>query len=149
MKQTKFVIGGVKLYQTKGFDFSEELCSLFVKFLVQTNQVQAAAQTIVKPSYRIGSWLTKKSLDQLSSALLENNKLELAVAVLKTTSDRGLKIASDETISAVVKATAAAGAEEKYNEVLAVVTAVSDADKAAAVAAQFPLVAATTEAASS
>jgi hypothetical protein len=142
-KHTKFVFRGVKLFQSRGFDFSEELCSLFVKFCVQNNQAKAGAQIITKPGYRIGSWLSRKSLDQIGNALLSSNNVDLAASVLKTTAERGLKVASDDLIASVLKSTAAAGAEDKYKDVIAVATTIVGAEKAATLANKFPLVTAT------
>lgn len=87
----KYAVEAVRLFESKGHDFSEEVNSHFVSACLRGDNPQAAAEMFVKRSYRIGAWSTLKSIDKLVSAMDETSHSALLKDVLLVLGNKGVR----------------------------------------------------------
>jgi hypothetical protein len=86
------MVKGLRLFQAQSHDFSEELCTLYVRQSLHFKETASAAKLLAKRSHRIGAWLTPSSLTTIFGALLELKEVELTLSLLESTFMRGLQI---------------------------------------------------------
>eukprot|EP00602_Paraphysomonas_sp_CaronLab_P004631 CAMPEP_0185017780 /NCGR_PEP_ID=MMETSP1103-20130426/676_1 /TAXON_ID=36769 /ORGANISM="Paraphysomonas bandaiensis, Strain Caron Lab Isolate" /LENGTH=194 /DNA_ID=CAMNT_0027547347 /DNA_START=198 /DNA_END=782 /DNA_ORIENTATION=- len=90
-EDAKYAGLAVDWFQEKGYDFTEELNSVFVKTCVQGNQPEIAVKRFVYAKGRMGSWSTASSLNYLFGSLLEKGDAESMVNVLSTVVPKGVR----------------------------------------------------------
>lgn len=83
---------GVDWFQEKGFDFSEELNTLFVDACVRGNMPEVAVSRFIYGKGRIGAWSTPKSLNKLFESLREKKDAQAMVNVLETLIPKNVRI---------------------------------------------------------
>jgi hypothetical protein len=91
-KDAKYAGLGVDWFQEKGFDFSEELNSLFVNACVRGDKPQVAVSRFVYGKGRIGAWATPKSLNKLFESLRAKNDAESMVKVLEALIPKNVRV---------------------------------------------------------
>ena len=92
-KHIKYVVFAVRLYERKGYDFTEEINSLFVKACIRGGSPDVAATELAKYKYRIGAWTTTTSLNRLLEALKSSPDAKLTSQLMQTLSLKGLVFA--------------------------------------------------------
>ena len=106
----RYAVEGVKLFQTKGHDFSEEVNSHFITACIRGGNPQAAAELMCIPKHRIGAWSTLTSIGRLIDALDEEKDAELLKNLLFVLAPKGVKFSE----SAVIKCLDAAVKTEAF-----------------------------------
>ncbi len=91
----RYAVLGIELYQRKGYDFSEELCSHFVRACVMGKSPETAVNVFSKYKNRISAWLTATSLQSLLVSLIEQGKIEQAVQTVEMAVRKGVRPAPD------------------------------------------------------
>lgn len=95
----------MKLYQRSGFDFNQEICSLFIKVCTESGKPELAADLLSKHEERIGSWLTRKSMTNLINQLVSNeNGVGIASKVIVVSWMKGVYAATPEIVELVKSA---------------------------------------------
>ena len=100
-----YITHGVRMYQTKGQDFSEDIASHFIRACLRVENPKAAAVECSKYKNRIGAWVTPKPLHLLIAKLVEINEIEAIVNMLDTVSKKGAisKLESFEILMPAIK----------------------------------------------
>jgi hypothetical protein len=95
-EHVKYAIGCVNVYQTKGSDFSEEICSHFVRACIRGQNPKAAAEIVSVYKYRMGAWITATSFHVLIEDLIKNqDNNEILMSTIDTVLSKGLVPAKD------------------------------------------------------
>lgn len=87
----KYALKGVEYFQLKGNDFSEEVCTLFVRTCVMCGNPETAANEFLKQNHRIGAWLTQASFKVLIESMREKCQAKLLVEVLEMVVKKGFR----------------------------------------------------------
>lgn len=94
----KYAVLGIQLYQRKGHDFNEELCSHFIRACVRGNKPSAASELIIDFSNRIGAWASATSFHHLVEALLKVEDKSLLIPTFEMVVRKGLKPAANTLV---------------------------------------------------
>jgi hypothetical protein len=104
----------VDWFQEKGFDFSEELNSIFVRVCVDGGRPEIAAERFVYAKGRIGSWSTPSSLLKLLTALKEKESFESIIQVTHTITPKGVR-PNVNSFEIVLEACVKANSKDNYD----------------------------------
>jgi len=94
----KYAVLGIQLYQRKGHDFNEEICSHFIRACVRGNNPNAAAELIIDFPNRIGAWASATSFHHLVEAFLKAEDNALLVPTFEMVVRKGLKPAENTVV---------------------------------------------------
>lgn len=81
----------VDWFQKKGYDFSEELNSLFVKLCVDSNKPEIAAERFVEKKGRIGSWSTPSTIYKLFASLQSKKRYNFIIDIAHVVIPKGVR----------------------------------------------------------
>jgi hypothetical protein len=100
--EAKYAALGVELYQRKGQDFSEEICSHFIQACIRSKGTHLAGKIFLDKRNRISAWASPKMLANILTHLEEDHQtaLEVTLAMAK----KGL-VLNEEVFSRVLKVT--------------------------------------------
>jgi hypothetical protein len=107
-----YITHGLRMWQKKGQDFSEDVASHFVRACLRAENPKIAAEICAKYKYRIGAWLTPKPMTPLVEELVKKNEIEVLISMFITISLKGV-IATKESFSLLFDAMSA---DKKYEE---------------------------------
>lgn len=97
-ENVKYAVLGVQLYQRKGYDFNEEICSHFIRACVRGNNPKAAAEIIVDFPNRIGAWASATSFHHLVESFLKAEDSSLLIPAFEMVVRKGLKPAANTVV---------------------------------------------------
>lgn len=83
---------GVDWFQEKGFDFSEELNTLFIDACIRGQKPEVAVSRFIYGKGRIGAWSTAKSLNKLFEALRDKKDAQAMVNVLESLIPKNVRV---------------------------------------------------------
>jgi hypothetical protein len=116
-KDVKYAGAGVDWFQEKGFDFSEELNTLFVDACVRSKKPEVAVSRFIYGKGRIGAWSTPKSLNKLFESLREKNDAQGMVNVLEALIPKNVRV-NNVTVILCLTACCEAGSRDLYQRVV-------------------------------
>jgi DNA phosphorothioation-dependent restriction protein DptG len=90
-EDVKYAALAADWFQEKGFDFTEELNSMFVTKCVEANQTNLAVTRFLYRKGRIGSWSTPSSLYRLLSALQVQEDHDSIIQLVQTLTVKGVR----------------------------------------------------------
>ncbi len=93
----KHILGVVNLYENKGYDFTEEINSLFIKACIRCEDPKAAAIAIAKYENRIGAWTSITAFSRLLEVLLEKGEFEILIDAVSTMYRKGIAPGDNDT----------------------------------------------------
>lgn len=111
---------GIALYQRKGADFNSQFCSYFINLCVQADKPRVAADLIVKPTHRLGAWVSKKSNLSLLKSLAKADDVESMISVAKSTINKGLFVQTADSLEVLMSAVGKSGSTEHYASALSI-----------------------------
>lgn len=91
----------VNVFNSQGLDFTEEVCSLYVRHAIACNRAASAAEVLSNPRLRLGAYLTRTSLQAIVTDLLAKGQQVVSVNLIKATADRGLRLATPELLKSI------------------------------------------------
>lgn len=137
-RHVKHAVGGIKLYQNKRQDFSEEICTLFIKSCVKGQNPVAAAELIADPSQRIGAWLSRSANMHLMTALAEKQELDLMLQVAKVSLAKGLHVQTPDSAKLLIQVAADKADLEAYKNTTNILSKFLSDDELASLIAAYP-----------
>jgi hypothetical protein len=90
-EDVKYAGLAIDWFQEKGFDFNEELNSLFIKKCLEGNQPDAVVKRFLYRKGRIGSWCTPSSIHRLLSALQEQQDHQAIIQLIQVLTPKGVQ----------------------------------------------------------
>jgi hypothetical protein len=90
-EDVKYAGLAIDWFQEKGFDFNEELNSLFIKKCLEGNQTDAVVKRFLYRKGRIGSWCTPSSIYRLLSALHEQQEHQAIIQLIQVLTPKGVQ----------------------------------------------------------
>lgn len=137
--KSKYAGLAIDWYQEKGFDFTEELNSIFVKLCIEEDRPEIAVQRFLYKKGRIGSWSTVTSINRLLKCLLEKNDAETMVQVIKVLSPKGVPL-NLQSVEILAQACQKNGSAELYNEALTFARVwIKEEDSLSEIVSRYPL----------
>lgn len=132
-----YAIQGVQLFQRKGQDFSEEVCSHFIKACIRTENSRAAVEIINKYNYRIGAWLTQTSLLNLLQSISATEDTKVLVHTVEIAAIKGLRV-SVPIVELILKVCTEKCDLECYNRMMVVARTSLELDSISSISSSFP-----------
>jgi hypothetical protein len=90
-EDVKYAALAVDWFQEKGFDFSEELNSMFITRCVEANQPNLAVTRFLYRKGRIGSWSTPSSFHRLLSSLQAHEDHDSIIQLIQVLTPKGVR----------------------------------------------------------
>lgn len=134
----KYAGNGVDWFQEKGFDFSEELNSLFVDACLRGQMPEIAVSRLIYGKGRIGAWSTPKSLNKLFGALCEQKDAQAMVSVLETLIPKNVRV-NNVTVHLCLTACCEVQSRDLYQRVVELTEGSVDKENMEKILARHPI----------
>lgn len=119
-ENVKYVFDGIQLIHSKGWDFSAQISSLFVKFCLSNGAGKEAAELLAKKDHRLSAWVTLKPYTSLTEFLASNGETELMIDLTKNLIGKGAHVPSEWAAEQLLKAASAKGDAAVYAQAVTV-----------------------------
>lgn len=111
----QYALDAIDIFQSRPMDFSEEICSHFIKtFLGKLNDPVSAAEIVCKKEHRLGAWMTKNSTETLLEALSARGEVQLMIDVVEMLNFKAVLHEPVASAEALLKAASVKGDSALY-----------------------------------
>jgi hypothetical protein len=137
-KDAKYAGLGIDWFQKKGFDFSEELNTLFIDACVRGQKPEVAVSRFIYGKGRIGAWSTPRSLNKLFKMLRERNDAESMLTVLEALIPKNVRV-NNVTITLCLKACCEVQSRNMYLQAVELTRGAVEAEVMEALMEKYPV----------
>jgi hypothetical protein len=115
-EEFQYILGGVDLYRSRAQDFTEEICTHFIKKAVSLGHPVSAAKVLSRTDHSLGAWVHRNSSLTIFESLAATGETELLIELITSLSKRGVLFEPKVAANILLSSASTKGDSEMYEK---------------------------------